>query len=101
MFGDVRVGNGAAVELGSTVAVKYRGWLTNGTLIDDSQDKAFSFVEGEHRVIAGWEQGLLGMRAGGKRRLIVPPGQGYGSEAHDVVPANSTLIFDVELVEVK
>ena len=103
MFGDIKLGDGAEVRVGSRLIVLYRGWLSDGTLFDaaTSPAKPFSFVEGEHHVIRGWEEGLLGMKAGGKRRLIVPPSQGYGPQAHPPIPANSTLIFDVELLEVK
>ncbi len=103
LFGDVTVGQGAAVATGSVVSVQYRGWLTNGTLFDESYSKPapFTFTEGDHRVIAGWEEGLLGMKVGGKRRLVVPPGVGYGSAAQGSIPANSVLVFDIELLSVK
>jgi FKBP-type peptidyl-prolyl cis-trans isomerase FkpA len=103
LFGDLIVGTGEEVAAGKTVSVGYRGWLTNGTLFDENytSQKAFSFVEGEHKVIAGWEEGLFGMKVGGKRRLIVPPGRGYGSETHGPIPGNSVLVFDVDLVAVQ
>jgi hypothetical protein len=103
MFGDIVQGTGAAVEAGKTVRVMYRGWLTDGTLFDENytRNTSFAFIEGERRVIPGWEQGLMGMKVGGKRRLIVPPGNGYGSEGRDPIPPNAVLVFDVELVDVQ
>jgi FKBP-type peptidyl-prolyl cis-trans isomerase FkpA len=103
LYGDQIVGTGAAVASGSVVTVNYRGWLTNGKLFDESYTggKPFSFTEGANRVIAGWEQGLFGMKVGGRRRLIVPPSAGYGAAGHDPIPGNAVLVFDVELLEVK
>jgi hypothetical protein len=103
LFGDMLVGQGQAAAAGSTLTVKYRGWLIDGTLFDENytSGKPFSFVEGGHRVIPGWEQGLIGMKVGGKRRLIVPPGQGYGPTAHGPIPGGSVLVFDVELLGVQ
>lgn len=102
LYGDLVVGQGAAVAAGSVVTVSYKGWLTSGALFDESApNKPFTFTEGEHRVIAGWEQALFGMKAGGKRRLIVPPAVGYGAEAHGPIPGGSVLVFDVELLSVK
>lgn len=103
LFGDIRVGEGVEAHSGSAVKVNYRGWLTTGQLFDDTyqRGKSFEFQLGTGRVIAGWEQGLVGMKVGGKRRLIVPPVAGYGAEVHDPIPANSVLVFDIELLEVK
>jgi peptidylprolyl isomerase len=103
LFGDIVEGTGPAVEVGSSVAVNYRGWLTNGTPFDDSYKtgKPFVFQEGQHRVVLGWEEGVLGMKVGGKRRVIVPPAAGYGSDAHGPVPANAVMVFDIELVAVQ
>lgn len=103
LLGELRLGQGQEVAAGSAVTVAYRGWLTNGTLFDESYStgKPFTFTEGEHHVIAGWEQGLFGMKVGGKRRLIVPPSAGYGDQAHGPIPAGSVLVFDVELLDVK
>lgn len=102
LFGELREGQGAEVAAGSVVTVRYKGWLTTGELFDQSAVEApFTFTEGEHRVISGWEQGLFGMKVGGKRRLIVPPAVGYGDQAKGPIPASSVLIFDVELVSVK
>lgn len=103
LFGDVVVGRGAEVVAGSNLLVHYRGWLTDGRLFDEtySRGNPFSFREGDHGVIPGWEQGFLGMKAGGKRRLIVPPAAGYGVAGHDPIPPNAVLVFDVELVAVQ
>ena len=103
MIGDIEAGTGAQAVQGSTLVVKYRGWLSDGTLFDSSYqaNKPFSFVLGDHHVIAGWDEGLYGMKVGGTRRLIVPASKGYGAQATGGIPANSMLIFDVELMEVK
>ena len=104
LFGDIIVGDGAEVKEGVKVAVLYQGWLTNGTLFDQSktndkgQTEAFLFEVGKHQVIVGWEQDIVGMKVGGKRRFIIPPAVGYGASAQGTIPANSTLVFDVTLV---
>jgi FKBP-type peptidyl-prolyl cis-trans isomerase FkpA len=99
LFGDEVVGTGAQVVAGTTLNVLYRGWLTNGVSFDASTDptKPFVFREGDHAVIAGWEQGLYGMKVGGVRRLIIPPCVGYGAAGHAPIPPNAVLIFDVQL----
>jgi FKBP-type peptidyl-prolyl cis-trans isomerase FkpA len=99
LFGDEVVGKGAQVVAGTTLNVLYRGWLTNGVSFDASTDptKPFVFREGDHAVIQGWEQGLLGMKVGGIRRLIIPPCVGYGAAGHPPIPPNAVLIFDVQL----
>lgn len=103
MFGDVIVGTGAAVTRGSAVTVNYRGWLTNGTLFDESYStkNGFTFTEGAGKVISGWEEGVFGMKIGGRRLVIVPPALGYGSSVHGPIPGNSVLVFEIELVDVK
>lgn len=101
---DIQAGTGAAPAPGDTVAVHYTGWLADGgTKFDSSLDRGepFQFALGQGQVIKGWDEGLSTMKVGGKRRLIIPPGLGYGANAQGSIPANSTLIFDVELVEVK
>ena len=102
---DLAPGDGAAAAPGDTVAVHYTGWLTDGTKFDSSLDRGqpFSFVLGAGQVIAGWDQGVAGMKPGGKRRLTIPPELGYGDRAvgGGLIPANSTLVFEVELIEVQ
>jgi len=97
-------GNGEATESGNIVIVHYSGFLSDGTKFDSSHDRGqpFNFTLGENRVIKGWEEGLLNMRKGAKRTLIIPPELGYGSRgAGGVIPANATLVFEVELVDFK
>jgi FKBP-type peptidyl-prolyl cis-trans isomerase len=93
------------VKKGDTVFVQYTGKLTDGTKFDSSYDhggQPFSFTVGAGQVIQGWEQGLLGMKAGEKRTLTIPPSLGYGSAgAGGVIPPNATLVFDIELVSIK
>jgi hypothetical protein len=103
LYQDVIPGTGAAVQKGSVVTVQYKGYLTSGAEFDESYSRGvpFTFTEGQGKVIAGWEEGLFGMKAGGQRRLIVPPGQAYGDVVHGPIPANSVLIFDVVLVSVQ
>jgi FKBP-type peptidyl-prolyl cis-trans isomerase FkpA len=100
---EITPGTGAEVVVGKQATVNYRGWLTNGTKFDESYNRgqAFSFTPGEHRVITGWEQGVIGMKVGGKRRLVIPPAFGYGAQATGPIPANSVLVFDIELLDVK
>jgi FKBP-type peptidyl-prolyl cis-trans isomerase len=99
---DLVVGTGATAATGDTVTVNYVGTLTNGTKFDSSYDRnqPFTFVLGAGQVIAGWDQGIPGMKVGGKRRLTIPPSLGYGNVAYGPIPANSTLIFEVELVSI-
>jgi FKBP-type peptidyl-prolyl cis-trans isomerase len=102
-YWDTKAGTGATAENGKTVRVHYTGWLTNGTKFDSSVDRGqpFSFTLGKGMVIKGWDQGVAGMKVGGKRRLEIPPDLGYGPRgAGGVIPPNATLIFDVELLEV-
>jgi FKBP-type peptidyl-prolyl cis-trans isomerase len=106
-YADITVGTGSTAAAGSAVSVHYTGWLANGTGFDTSIGfSPISFTLGAHQVVAGFEQGIVGMKVGGKRRLIIPPALGYGaSEVKDeagkvVIPANSTLIFDISLVAV-
>jgi FKBP-type peptidyl-prolyl cis-trans isomerase FkpA len=100
---EVAQGTGAEAVAGRSVAVHYTGWLPDGTQFDSSRDRGepIEFVLGEGRVIDGWEEGVAGMREGGRRKLVIPPGLAYGSEgAGGVIPPNATLVFDVELMEV-
>ncbi len=101
---DLVVGAGAAAKSGDTISVHYTGWLENGAKFDSSLDSGqpIEFVLGQGKVIAGWEQGMVGMKVGGKRRLTIPPDLGYGAYgAGDTIPPNAALIFEVELLEIK
>ena len=101
---DVVVGTGAEAVPGSTVSVNYVGALPDGTVFDASANHggAFTFPLGAGQVIKGWDQGVAGMKVGGKRHLVIPPGLAYGSQAvGGVIPANATLVFEVELVGVQ
>lgn len=100
---DTKLGLGKEAIRGTTVVVHYTGKLTNGKVFDSSVDRGqpFSFLLGQGQVIQGWEQGILGMKEGGKRKLTIPPNLGYGARPVGPIPANSTLIFDVELLKVK
>ena len=103
LYGDIQVGTGGMVTNGKKAAVIYKGYLTNGTLFDENVDanKPFVFVPGSGQVIRGWEESLPGMKAGGIRRIIVPPAAGYGSNDQGKIPANSVLVFDVQVVAVE
>ena len=101
LFADLVKGNGPEVVAGQTVSVKYKGWLTNGQLFDQSINQPFVFKVGEGKVISGFEQLTIGMKVGGLRRMIIPPSLGYGPEGYGPIPANSVLVFDVQLDEAK
>ncbi len=101
---DLQAGTGDEATTGRTVDVHYTGWLTDGTKFDSSLDRGrpFSFPLGAGRVIKGWDQGVVGMRVGGKRRLTVPAELGYGARGFPgAIPPNATLVFEVELLAVK
>jgi len=103
-YQDVVVGTGAEAKPGNLVTVHYTGTLTNGTKFDSSKDhgQPFQFPLGGHRVISGWDNGVAGMKVGGKRILTIPPEEGYGARgAGDSIPPNATLIFEVELLGVQ
>ena len=107
-YTDTKTGDGATATPGSKVSVHYTGWVyTNGTKgakFDSSVDRGqpFQFTLGAHQVIAGWDEGVAGMKVGGKRTLIIPPELGYGARgAGGVIPPNATLMFDVELLGVQ
>ncbi len=100
---DVVVGKGASPTVGKQVTVHYTGTLENGTKFDSSVDRKepFSFTIGVGQVIPGWDEGVMSMKVGGKRKLIIPPNLGYGARgAGGVIPPNATLLFDVELLDV-
>lgn len=99
---DLTIGAGATAAVGDTVTVHYVGTLLNGTQFDSSypSGRPFTFRIGAGQVIQGWEQGVPGMRVGGKRRLTIPPSLGYGSQANGPIPANSTLRFEIELLSI-
>ena len=105
VYWDIRVGTGEAVKEGSHVRVHYTGWLTNGKKFDSSVDAGtpFDFTIGNGEVIKGWEEGVTGMRVGGKRQLRIPPALGYGTEGTPggPIPPNANLIFDVQLLQVQ
>ena len=99
---DTKLGEGALVEPGQFITVHYTGWLaSDGTKFDSSVDRGtpFTFPQGMHRVITGWDQGFAGMKVGGKRRLFIPYQLAYGDVGHPpAIPAKSDLIFDIELI---
>jgi FKBP-type peptidyl-prolyl cis-trans isomerase FkpA len=100
---DLSVGGGDLASAGQRVSVHYTGWLTDGTKFDSSKDRGdpFVFPLGGRRVIAGWDEGVQGMRVGGLRKLTIPPQLGYGARgAGGVIPPNATLVFEVELLGV-
>jgi FKBP-type peptidyl-prolyl cis-trans isomerase len=101
---DVEVGTGAGVQTGQTAVVHYTGWLADGTKFDSSLDRGqpFTFPVGAGRVIRGWDEGLVGMKAGGERRLVIPSDLAYGPAGRPpVIPTNAELIFDIELLEIQ
>lgn len=102
---DETVGTGAVAAAGDSVTVNYIGSLTNGTVFDASANHGstgFTFTLGAGQVIKGWDEGIVGMKEGGKRKLVIPAALAYGDQAvGNVIPANSTLVFEVELVKVQ
>ncbi|WP_281184776.1 FKBP-type peptidyl-prolyl cis-trans isomerase [Trichlorobacter lovleyi] len=101
---DLVVGKGASPTRGRQVKVHYTGTLENGTRFDSSVDRRqpFSFIIGIGQVIKGWDEGVMGMKVGGKRKLVIPANLGYGARgAGGVIPPNTTLLFDVELLDVQ
>jgi FKBP-type peptidyl-prolyl cis-trans isomerase len=101
---DMTVGTGRLAELGDTASVHYTGWLADGKKFDSSIDRKepFSFRLGAGQVIKGWDEGVMGMKIGGKRKLTIPPQLGYGERvAGGVIPPNATLTFDVELLDLR
>jgi FKBP-type peptidyl-prolyl cis-trans isomerase FkpA len=108
---DLKVGTGTLVHSNDIVTVQYTGWLNDGTKFDSSRDpsrSAFAVTLGQGQVIAGWDEGIPGMKVGGKRKLIIPPALGYGAQGQQdqqsgayIIPPNATLVFEVEVVSVK
>jgi FKBP-type peptidyl-prolyl cis-trans isomerase len=104
---DIEVGPGAAAERTSKVTVHYTGWLADGTMFDSSLDRdqpitfSLAHVFSVAQAIPGWQEGILGMKVGGKRRLIVPPDLAYGESGSGSIPPNAELTFDIELVQVR
>jgi FKBP-type peptidyl-prolyl cis-trans isomerase len=106
---DLRVGTGTEATNGKRLVVNYTGWLykagatdSKGAMFDTSVGRGtFTFTLGAGSVIAGWDRGCVGMKVGGLRRLVIPPDLGYGSSAAGAIPANSTLVFEVELMDVQ
>lgn len=104
LFGDIQQGTGAQLAVGQKANIYYKVWLTNGALVDQSpvssggQPQPFSFTLGAHQVIPGLEEGVYGMKVGGKRLVIVPPAVGYGSQGQGTIPPNAVLVFEVQLV---
>ena len=98
---DLKVGEGSEVVKYNIVTVNYTGWLTDGTKFDSSLNPGrspFRFTVGGGQVIKGWDEGLIGMKAGGKRKLTIPPSMGYGNQDMGVIPPNSTLVFEIDLL---
>jgi FKBP-type peptidyl-prolyl cis-trans isomerase len=103
-YWDIKVGTGDVAKEGSHVRVHYTGWLTSGKKFDSSVDagRPFEFTIGRGEVIKGWEEGVAGMKVGGKRQLRIPPELAYGERGYPgVIPANATLIFDIQLLGVQ
>lgn len=100
---DIRIGTGIAAADNDLLAVDYKGHLEDGTQFDSSYKRGepWEFTLGQGQVIRGWDKGLRGMKVGGKRRLVIPPEMGYGREDKGLIPPNSTLIFEIELVEIR
>jgi FKBP-type peptidyl-prolyl cis-trans isomerase FkpA len=103
IYEDVVIGEGEEAAAGNQVSVHYTGWLTDGTKFDSSKDRndPFEFHLGGRQVIAGWDEGVQGMKVGGTRKLTIPPELGYGARgAGGVIPPNATLVFEVELLAI-
>ncbi len=103
-YEDLKVGTGDSPKAGQTCVMHYTGWLTDGSKFDSSVDRGqpFEFSIGRGQVIKGWDEGVMSMKVGGKRKLTIPPDLGYGARgAGGVIPPNATLVFEVELLGLK
>jgi FKBP-type peptidyl-prolyl cis-trans isomerase FkpA len=103
-YEDLALGDGDTAEAGQQVSVHYTGWLTDGSKFDSSVDRnqPFDFALGRGMVIRGWDEGVAGMKVGGKRKLTIPPQLGYGAQvAGGVIPPNAVLVFEVELLGIR
>ena len=103
-YWDIKIGTGPTAQTGQHVKVDYTGWLTNGKKFDSSvgTGRPFDFLLGAGQVIKGWDEGVIGMKVGGKRQLRIPPDLAYAAAGYqNAIPPNATLIFDVQLVEAK
>lgn len=100
---DLVVGTGPEAKTGDTVSVHYTGWLTDNTKFDSSldRDEPIEFTLGQGEVITGWDEGVVGMKVGGKRKLTIPPDMGYGAQGSGPIPPNATLLFEVELLSIQ
>ena len=96
---EVHLGNGETVHAGSEISVHFVGMFTSGQRFTATDEKPYRFTMGTETVIAGWEDGLLGMRVGGRRQLVIPPFLAYGPEAFGRIPADAILVFDITLVD--
>ena len=102
-YRDVQPGTGATATAGRTVSVHYTGWLPSGEQFDSSRDRGepIEFALGQDEVIEGWDEGIAGMKVGGRRKLVIPAPLGYGASGGGPIPPNSVLVFDVELTAVR
>lgn len=101
-YRDITVGTGAVAQNGQTVGVYYQGWLPSGSRFDFRTSGApYDFVLGTGNVIKGWHQGIVGMRVGGKRQLVIPPSLGYGAAGRGSIPPNAVMVFEVEVRTVR
>jgi len=101
-YRDITVGTGAVAQSGKTVNTYYQGWLASGTRFDGrTSGPTLDFVLGSGEMIRGWDEGIPGMRVGGKRQLVIPPSLGYGAAGRGSIPPNAVLVFEVELKNVR
>lgn len=102
LWADDPVGTGDSLDVDMTAVVRYTGWFTDGTEFDGNRTgDPFSFRVGAGEVIDAWDVGVIGMRLGGKRKLVIPPEMGYGSEGFSIIPGNAILVFEIELLEIR